>query len=133
MAIVTRSGHNYTGYATSLSYLLDIVGGLPKFYRDVLRNQEELDKDHRIPLSLQNAPPVRDLEMNTDVDFTSDKWISNMIGLFVFVSGDERTLPDQVCAKGAEAGNGNGSRRFGDRTVIPNNAYVNDLKVNYRK
>lgn len=75
MAIVctTLSGHDFRHYPTTLEYLQDIDVGLTRFYKDVLANQEELDKDGRIPQSLQNAPPIRDLVMNTDVDFTSDK------------------------------------------------------------
>lgn len=57
------------------------------------------------------------------------QWISNMIGLFVFVSGVERTTSAASCDKGVVSN----SRRFGDQTVVADNAYKADLKQNYRK
>lgn len=69
----THSGQDYRHYATTIAYLRDINTGITTFYKDVIANQPELDKDERIPRSLQDAPPTRDLMINTDVDFTSDK------------------------------------------------------------
>lgn len=76
ISVITNSGEDFSSYPTTLSYLQDVVEGpwgFKKFYKDVLFNQEELGHDDRIPESLQNAPPVRDLEMDMLADFTSDK------------------------------------------------------------
>lgn len=69
--VVTKSGKGHSGYATTREYLADIVTGLNRFYKDVLQNDEELNSF--IPLTLQNAPPKRDLVLYDDAKLTTDK------------------------------------------------------------
>lgn len=73
-----------TTYPSVLEYLKDIVGPLPgapgtagtaggftAFYQHIMHNSFELDK--RIPASLQNARPLRNLVLSPTEAMTADK------------------------------------------------------------
>lgn len=68
----TKSGQDFSAYPTVLAYLRDINNeALPEFYKAVLQMDAELNKNSRIPKSLQNARPVRGLVVQGDL--SSDK------------------------------------------------------------
>ncbi|CAN8101655.1 unnamed protein product [Discula destructiva] len=126
LTATTNPGHGHSHYITTKIYLLDINNGLPRFHKDVIWNQLEPDKDNRLPERLQNVRSVRDLVINTDHDFTTDEWIQNIVGIFITVSGIEQTIAPDICTK-------QGSRRFGPRTIVADNAYKGELKQNSRE